>query len=733
MFRGLLQALRTALAPVWHVLAVPARLLVHVLMLPVDVVFLVFDVFWVNLRKTGWLSTDCQGRDSFQGGVCPPARKYTNRFLFRLVCPEIERTPDTGASGCLAHDGVRLHLVRGSLLVAVLAVVAAGGAWGAVRLGLGPVRRLSAEARRDRLVATSLSQGDAAFAERDYVKAAPLLRTALRLGGGTSELHHKLGVCLEAAGEDERALRHFVTAAAGDDAWPESVRWMALYACEKADVGSAREYAARAIALGVDDPALVAVQADSLVWAGDLAAAEEQLEPLWTAAGQEEEVRLAMAHLLAVKGETTAADELLTGLIRDSRYAALASAYRLDVLWKSGRQEEALQHLETSVQRFPDLTWLTMMLIEARFRAGQAKQALDDAEALAGRLAGSPSVKLDLARLLGRLGQQGRALQLALDCTGDRSLAVPANVLAAAIYLQKGLPEFARTHANAALTADPDSTPALVLAGRIAMAHGEGDHAVNCFRRALKREPENSDIHFLLGTAHRALANPNAAEQSLRRACELRPESGVYCQAHALALLAIGNAEEAREQLLKAAALLPRPYEPYTHLGVLAQSAGDAEEARDYYAKAIAAAPERALIAANNMAELLLSADMDIPLALAFAYSAHLRALGTPLEAPAADTLTKALMKAGYPAGAVGLARVAATVLPENSGRQYRLGLAEAAAGNVDEAAAALDRAADLARDADLADMARGLAETLRARAEGDEPGLAPQEDVALP
>ena len=130
------------------------------------------------------------------------------------------------------------------------------------------------------------------------------------------------------------------------------------------------------------------------------------------------------------------------------------------------------------------------------------------------------------------------------------------------------------------------------------------------------------------------------------------------------------------------------------------------------------------VIAANNLADLLLDADEDVSLALAFAYSAHVRSIGTPYESAVADTLAKALLKTGYGSSALGLAKMATSADPEDPERLLRLGMAYAAAGDIPAALASLSKVREVAPDSPSAATAVRLADTLRAKAAAGDTGV---------
>lgn len=715
MLRRTLRRARRLLAPVGRVLVVPARWLAHVIMFPIDVAFLFFDLFFVNLKKTRIFSHDCRGRHSFRGGVCPPSRKYTNRFLFRLLCPEMGRGLE-GRGICRADEKVKVHLMRGAALAIAIVVIVGGANLAVVRFWPRLTGAEPPAEKLERLLAERVTGGNAAFEAGQYEDALSFFRGALRIASDDRELWHKAGLTYAEMGEQAKAVQCFRVAAEGDDAYPPALGRLALYLYEKGDVGPAGSYAERAVRLGGADGPTHAILADRYLWTGDTDSAAAHLQNAVDKDPESDIVRLAQAHSLMLEGNLDEAGRLLDGIADDAPVAPLAALYRMDVLWKTGRSQEAVERLKEVADKHAELPWLAMLSLDSQFASGRRAEALAEVKRLEERFADLPAARLDLGRLLGKRGLDGLALQVALGCEDEPGVELPARVFAGELYLRRGLPDLAEDYARRALLEDAGHPAALLLAGKAALAKRDADEAARRFNDVVKAAPESAEAWYLLATAQRAQRDLEAACQSFLKACELRPDSGPFRQDCGRMLLATGKKAEAREQFLRAAELLPRPYAPYTSLGMMAQEEGDNAKAREYYVKAIEAAPDRSIIAANNMAELLLSENKDIPLALAFAYSAHVRAFGTPLEAPAADTLANALIRAGYPASAVGLARMAARIRPDSPERHYRRGLAEAAAGNLEEALRAFDKAAELDPDSESAVLARGLAEMLKQR-----------------
>ncbi len=744
-----------------RLLGPPVRLVVHVVMLPVDLVFLVLDAFWLNVRKTGWFGTDCRGRDSFPGGPCPPARKYTNKFLFRLVCPEMARSRREPRPVCRAGEKPAVRLVRGSFVVFAVGFIGLLGAWGVLRAWSQREGALVPEDATQRVLAERIAQGDAAFSGGKYGQALSSYRSALRLTPGDMELRYKAGLCYDELAEAESAARYFAGAAQGgptltfanngsatdptftgdtitrssgswatdgfaasdaitvigttsnntttdaaytigsisaagrvltldtsdtlvnEDAWgdallvaktvpagepavslkgedghPPAVRRMALRMYERGVVRAAGGYARRAIALGVEDGPIHAILADSYLWRDDIEGAAPHIAAALQANPESSIVRAAQAHSLAIAGESERAVEILDTVADDPSVALLAGLYKLDLLRKAGRADEELMQMQALAGQFPDMPWLSIRLVETRLVGGQMAEAMREAERLRRELRDDPEAKLQLAATLSRYGRDSLAVQIAQECADDNDrFRAQANVFIGEVFLRRGMFEHARAYGERALAEQPSYAPALLLAGRAALSTGDADTAGVYLGAAVEAAPENSAVWHSLGLLHATVRDLVAAEESLQKACELSPENGSMRQQYGMVLLGAGKKEEAQGEFLKAVELMEQPMTAYTSLGMLAQQA-DSEEAARYYLAAIQAAPKEAAIAANNLAELILSSlapGDDASLAVALAYSAYVRTIGTQYEQSIADTLAKALRAAGLSAEDLGV------------------------------------------------------------------------------
>jgi tetratricopeptide (TPR) repeat protein len=659
MIRKLMQLLRSLSRFAARLLTPPAIVLLHIVMLPVDLLFLVFDAFWVNFRKTRILGADCRGRDSYNP-VCPPARKYTNKALFRLICPEMRRSGVERRTVCRAGERPVLRIVRAFFLIAVLGCAGLAGLI-ALHRTWSPTPGEAEPA--ERVTQARIALGDEEFGNGRYREALGYYMRALRLAPQDRELIYKAGLCYAELREEDNATRYFALAARGDDAHPPhppAVRQMAVRMYERGAVGPAGAYAQRANDMGIADGPILAILADSLLWQQKPDEAQPHLEAAIAANPDSSIVKVAQAHALAVGGDADGALAILEGVADDRSVGLLAGLYKLDVLRQAGRPEEALTEARALADRFPELGWLSVRALDTRFASGDRAEALAEAERLRSQLGKDPAAKLDLAVSVARHGYDALAMEIAEECAKDPQVGPRANVFMGGLYLQRGMLEHARVYADRALAVQPAYVAALLLGARAALSARDADATGRYLSAAVEAAPEDPAVWQSLGELHAALGDGQAAEEAFRKAVELAPENGLVHQSLGMVLQARSKNEDARTELLEAARLLPNPMSAYTSLGMLAKASGNGAEAREHYLKAIEAAPGEAAIAANNLADLILAdpaaTEDDRLVALALAYSAYGKVRGTRFEPTVAATLRQALEANGLRADQLGVA-----------------------------------------------------------------------------
>jgi len=692
-----------------------AAAVAHVVMLPFDLVFLVFDFVAVNALKTKlfrrWRR---RRRRTLPSGevLCRPCAKYTNRFLFRMICKDVSlaaRQPICTAKG----KRPKKYLLRGATASIIVLAGLAGGVW--LLVSLWPRMGPEDADRQDyiRLIQSRLASANSSLDAGDYETARALYKRVVSDVPDLAEANYKLGICCEKLGDIENALRYYGAAARAKTPPPGAVERVAYLLFSQGDLSEATRYAQTAIEL---DPACAlahAVLADQKTREGDLDKAQDALNPALANAPDDPLVKVVLARLLFAQGKLEEAENILTAIPQQSPLSLLAGVRLADVHLKANRPEQAVETLRGLVANNPDRPGLVIALLNALFLAGRPDEAYKETEDALTTFYEDCGAKLGIAKLLRMYGRQGRALQLALQCTRKGTHAAQAHVLAADIYLEKGLPELAEQHANSALELNPQHRTALLYLGRALLAQGKREAAISVFETLTETHPEESQGWTWLGVSLRNAGRPHEAEAPLRKAIELQPNSARLYEELGRALIDQGKVAEGEKCLERAVELSPALFTAHTRLGMLAEERGERAEAAHHYEAAISAAPSLAVVASNNLANILLSENRNLPLALAMSHFAFNAPQSHAYRADTAETFAHALSKMGYVRNAETIARYAVRLAPEKAETHYRLATVLEQLNKTEEALAECRKALELNPNFEGAQEARKLLEKL--------------------
>ncbi|MHB8636787.1 MAG: tetratricopeptide repeat-containing sulfotransferase family protein [Fimbriimonadaceae bacterium] len=226
---------------------------------------------------------------------------------------------------------------------------------------------------------------------------------------------------------------------------------------------------------------------------------------------------------------------------------------------KSGRDGEAIDHLQSVVSAQPDSFEALFWLSTLHRRGGKLKEAV----AFARRAA--------LVRPGDAYGQNNLGLCY-LDGL-DLSAAVNAFRGAASVR-----PDMAQIHHNL---------------GTALYMQGRDLEAAKAFDRALALNPRADDSMLSLGQVMLSQTNPTAAAECARRALALKPNNPAALLLLASALVEDSRPSEAEAHLTRAIALNPQDAKAQALLGMRFQSMGRFEEANIQLRKSMEAAPKQ--------------------------------------------------------------------------------------------------------------------------------------------
>lgn len=688
------------MAPLGSAGEVLARLFVF----PVDCLFCLYDIFKVNLLKSGLIGDGCS-----RNAACRGIGKYTNKWLFRLlVCPRAEA--DSGI--CTAGEIRHVRPIRAVVGLAAFLLLFGTIAVGVTVYWPTPGPRATGEQTTGRAAGEYLAEARRAYARGNYRTALHTYRKALHASPGLKRAEYMMGMCLDQTGDVARARAYFTRAARGPHGIAEAAGMLAHSLYRSGQIVKAGQAAERALDLGSDSAPVHAMMAESLLTEAKIDEARPHLEAATRKDPQNEIVMAARLKMLLKTGETERAVELMESAENPIELPTWRLC-RILLLQRQGKADEAYDQLQQVLAEYSTSALAQVWNVELMLQAGRKEDALVKVRDLMKNFPLPPEQKLRLGRLLRTYGEGEEALEIALGLTGSTDTGPSAHRLTGHIYADEGLLLRAEWHADKALDAHPDNPLTLALAGRVAYAEDKHLEARRLLRRAIEQKPDFAHAHFLLGLNEYADGDLRRAVSHLAKACELAPHTGRYHYYHGRALAGSGNDEHAEAELKKAAERMADPHRAWTDLGMLANREGNIEKAVQCYQRAVEANPARAVTAYNNLASIMIQQGEQIPLALALAHTAQ--ALSPPSRQGAtADTYADALIRSGYPGAALRPARLSAVAHPDAAVSQLRLAVAEAAAGNPDEAIAALTKAKELAQNAETKRQATDLLEQIR-------------------
>jgi tetratricopeptide (TPR) repeat protein len=161
-------------------------------------------------------------------------------------------------------------------------------------------------------------------------------------------------------------------------------------------------------------------------------------------------------------------------------------------------------------------------------------------------------------------------------------------------YSQRGRPEQAGQHYQAALEANPNFAEAWNGLGFALAEQKKFAEAVPDYEAALRLKPQLAEARINLGNALFYMGKTNEAVEHLQAAVKLKPEDAVGHFNLGCVLYAGGRVSEALEQYRIALRLDPRLVSAHHNLGSVLARQGKAEEAMAHYREALRINPQYA-------------------------------------------------------------------------------------------------------------------------------------------
>jgi tetratricopeptide (TPR) repeat protein len=331
-------------------------------------------------------------------------------------------------------------------------------------------------------------------------------------------------------------------------------------------------------------------------------------------------INLAYGLLLNQKLGESIAEAQKALALKDKSYAAHALLGRA-LIARGGDSEVAIEHLQKSLDLYPEQTDLRFELVNALRKqkdfpaAGVQLRILKDqlppgdarleyAQGLLSADLGYPraaaasfrralesnpnslTVLQDLGAALVRMGKWSEAASV----LAPLAVARPDSFLVAylnALALQNSQhSKDAEIQARRALALDSHSSDAYTLLGITLSSQGRFDEAINELSRAVEIDPNSFDAELYLGRSRYARSDTAGAAAALRRAVSLRPDDSEARFFLGTVLEVAGDQDGATRQYQELQRVSPNDPRGYVGLGGILGKAGKNEEALEQLRKA---------------------------------------------------------------------------------------------------------------------------------------------------
>jgi tetratricopeptide (TPR) repeat protein len=412
--------------------------------------------------------------------------------------------------------------------------------------------RKTLEEAEQELFALKTDRPNSPYPHLYYARAAlltgkdELAREALRrvtelekLGPGRfPQAHLRLGETLLDDGFAEEALAEAQTVLRNQPGHPAALRLFidsALAMNEKSLVTETLRETAQKYP---DKPAVLSSVVYGYLRMGNEDMAKQVAEKVVSTGGGSLEVRLQVAHALAMTARFAEAEAVLTELVEENPRAPAAHEALGIVYLGQGRHAQAIERFEAAVKYAPQNTGYRMRLARSLFRAGMYRDALDQVQAVQSRDPSHAEALLMERQIRMAMGED-------VDVQGliEAGLSDQQGVALALAYLNRGQPQKCADICSEILDKNEDDIRARWLLGRAHLAMNEPDACIEEWTQVLKLEPNALNHYNQLALAlgrdkkpedvEKALsAIPEARQDLIQLACAwLRQRRGQYAAA----------------------------------------------------------------------------------------------------------------------------------------------------------------------------------------------------------
>lgn len=289
--------------------------------------------------------------------------------------------------------------------------------------------------------------------------------------------------------------------------------------------------------------------------------------------GDDPTPRLRLGEALFEQGQLDEAERLFRQVLDKESLHPRANLGLGRILHSRGRLEQAVEHLEVSLQRAPSVKMTHALLAEIHFRLADPATAnlhrermarLSDtyrwpdryfAEALK-HFTGVWS-KIELANAWFQQGKQSEAIEILKQTVRKYPEALMPHLVLAQLESRAGRLEDAEQTLRETTRISPDGVEANFELGAVLQRQQKHEEAVARFRRAVKIKPDFGLAHYHLGLSLLRLGDPGETIEAFRETVRYRPDLAAAHRILGQLLLQAGERTEALKYLRQAADLDP--------------------------------------------------------------------------------------------------------------------------------------------------------------------------------
>ena len=371
----------------------------------------------------------------------------------------------------------------------------------------------------------------------------------------------------------------------------------------------------------------------------------------------------------------------------------------------NGENERAIPELKEAVRLNPRLILAQRALAETAIAKGDVDGLAAASESLIQNAPDAPDGYLNRAAAEFARKQPDKAeadLQKAIQVAPQNPTAyVRLGFFRAS---QKKMPE-AEKYFEQALSVAPASDEALRPLIALYLSQKQPDKAMARVKAQIEKSPNTAAFYVILGTLQAQAKDYVGAQASLHKAIDLDKNNMEAFAILGQVQVAAGSLDDAIKSWEVWMQKNPKDVRPYIMISGLEQTRNNWQKAQQMLQKAMEIDPNN-VIAANNLAYILLEHGGNVDVALTLAQTARRQAPDSP---NIADTLGYAYYRKGIYGSSIDLFEEAAKKQPENASVQYHLGFAYEKASKNAQAKQHLENALKLDPKSSDADAAKRL------------------------